>query len=146
MSTRTIIKQAEKFCADNGHRYTDPRRFVLKIISEAKKPIVAYDILAALGQDLDNPKPPTAYRAIDFWVEHGFVHRIESMNAFTLCREDHHHNGSQFLICDDCGDVMETHLCHVPDSLQSKASEKNFTVQNWTVELHGRCGGCTKTA
>lgn len=145
-AVKTTIKDAEKFCAENGHRLTDPRRHVLTIIAAAKKPIVAYDILARLATYLDNPKPPTAYRAIEFWVEQGFVHRIESLNAYTLCREDHHHHGSQFLICDMCGDVTETHLCHLPDSLQGKASENGFTVTDWNLELHGQCAACTTPA
>lgn len=140
-----VIKKAEKHCLDKGIRLTDPRRYVLEIMASATKPMVAYDVLDRLGKYLDNPKPPTAYRAIDFWVENGFIHRIESLNAYTLCREDHHHKGSQFLVCDDCGDVTETHLCHLPDALKSKAENNDFIVKGWNLELHGRCGDCTKT-
>lgn len=137
-----IPEQAEAFCTQNGHRLTDPRRYVLGIIAAAAKPIGAYDILARLGEYLDKPKPPTAYRAIEFWQEHGFIHRIESLNAYTVCSENHHHDGSQFLICDDCGNVTETHLCHLPGALQTKAGEKGFNVRNWSVELHGTCHEC----
>lgn len=144
MSKQSIIIEAEKFCVEGGHRLTDPRRHVLEIIAKAKKPIGAYDVLSALGKFLDNPKPPTAYRAIDFWHEHGFIHKIESLNAYVMCHAGHHHEGSQFLICDDCGDVTETHLCHLPDRLQAKAVDEKFTVQRWNVELHGRCGDCSQ--
>ena len=142
----TIIKQAEDFCESHGHRLTDPRRYVLQILAENEKPLTAYEILNALGQYLDKPKPPTAYRAIEFWETQGFIHRIESLNAYILCAAGHSHNGSQFMICDDCGNVEEAHICSLPDSLQTKASNKGFNVSFWSVEIHGRCGDCRQSA
>lgn len=137
-----LTKHVEAFCAERGIRFTEPRRYVLEIVAAAKKPIGAYDILAALGKKLDNPKPPTAYRAIEFLEENGFVHKIESLNAFVLCHTDHRHNGSQFLICDSCGDVTEAHLCHVPDDLSRKTVEAGFRLNSWNAELHGTCKNC----
>lgn len=144
MSTiTTTIKKAEIYCERNGARMTDPRRYVLDIVSKTKRAMTAYEILELLGEYLDKPKPPTAYRAIDFWIEAGFLHRIESLNAYILCTAGHTHDGSQFMICDDCGDVTEAHLCHLPDALDSKAQKDNFNVKRWSVELHGQCGRCT---
>lgn len=144
--TTTIIKQAEKYCEDHGARLTDPRRFVLEILSKSKQALTAYDILDAMGKYLDKPKPPTAYRAIEFWQETGFVHRIESMNAYVLCKAGHSHDGSQFMICDDCGTVTEAHICHLPQGLADKAKSSDFTVKNWSVELHGQCAKCSAHA
>lgn len=138
----TIIKQGKDFCDTNGHRFTDPRSFVLDILSKSKKAMTAYDILDALGKYLNKPNAPTAYRAIEFWEDHGFIHRIESLNAYIICKAGHMHEGSQFMICDDCGDVEEAHLCHLPDSLKTKADAKKFKVRQWSVELHGQCAQC----
>lgn len=138
-----IIKNAENFCIQHGHRFTDPRRFVLEVMAKTKRAMTAYEILEKLGKYLDKPKPPTAYRAIEFWQDHGFIHRIESLNAYILCDAGHSHDGSQFMICDDCGDVTEAHLCHLPDTLKSKASTENFNVKAWSVELHGQCATCS---
>lgn len=141
-TTITIIKKAEDYCERENARMTDPRRYVLDIVSKTKRAMTAYDILESLGQYLDKPKPPTAYRAIDFWVDAGFLHRIESLNAYILCSAGHTHDGSQFMICDDCGDVTEAHLCHLPDGLKNRASKENFQVKRWSVELHGQCAHC----
>lgn len=138
----TTIKDLEKFSEENGHRLTDPRRYVFEIIACARKPIGAYDILAELAKKIDNPKPPTAYRAIDFLVEHGFVHKIESMNAFMLCHSDHSHEGSQFMICDDCGTVIETHMCHLPGPFQDRTDQESFHPKSWNLEIHGLCAAC----
>ncbi len=143
---KALVKQVADYCVKNGIRFTEPRQFVLEIIADAKKPIGAYDVLAELGKHIENPKPPTAYRAIEFLSEHGFIHRIESLNAYVLCHSDHLHQGSQFMICDDCGTVVETHLCHLPEPLMGRTIEAGFHLARWNVELHGQCDACYKPA
>lgn len=137
-----FLKEAEQFCIKNKHRLTEPRLEVLNIIASSAKPIGAYEILKRLSEKIENPKPPTAYRAIDFWKMHGFVHRIESLNAYVFCEASHKHKGSQFMICDDCGNVIEVHLCTLPKPLQKKADENIFKPQNWSLEIHGFCEDC----
>lgn len=126
----------------HGERVTEPRRHVLEILAKSKKPLSAYDVLAQLAKKIDNPKPPTAYRALDFLVAHGFAHRIESLNAYICCSENHRHNGAQYLICDSCGNVEEIHLCHIPEPLVNQAKDKKFSTELWNVELHGKCQKC----
>lgn len=138
-----IIKQVKEYCENQGLRFTDPRRMVLEIIASSEVPIGAYDILSKLGKQLKDPKPPTAYRAIEFLTEHGFIHKIESLNAFVLCCADHKHQGSQFMICSECRKVSETHLCKLPQALAEKAQAQGFEVQRWNVELHGLCKKCS---
>lgn len=122
---------------------TDLRLSVLEIIASSDKPLGAYDILDAMRAIIDNPKPPTAYRAIEFLKEHGFVHRIESLNAYVACHAGHRHEGSQYMICDSCGDVTEIHLCSMPAPLENKTSD--FKVAYWNAEIHGMCGLCAKS-
>jgi Fur family zinc uptake transcriptional regulator len=138
-----ILKAAVDYCAQQGIRLTDARRFVLEIIGDAHKPIVAYDILAQLYKKMPNPKPPTAYRAIEFLREHHFIHRIESLNAYVACTAGHRHAGSQFMICDDCGNVTEAHLCDMPTPLTDKATLNGFHMNSWSMEIHGVCKSCT---
>jgi Fur family zinc uptake transcriptional regulator len=137
-----MVKDVAGFCATQGLRFTEPRQYVLEIIAGASKPLGAYDILAAMGKKIDNPKPPTAYRAIEFLEEHGFIHRIESLNAYVLCGTDHRHDGSQFMICDSCGNVTEAHMCHIPSDLAEKTQEAGFRLTRWNAELHGICKKC----
>lgn len=139
-----LIKSVEDFCNERAIRFTESRRHVLEIIADAKKPMGAYDVLSALGKYIDNPKPPTAYRAIEFLMEHGFVHRIESLNAYVVCATDHRHMGSQFLVCDGCGVVIEAHLCHLPEDLQKQVGAQGFQLTRWNAEIHGNCRDCVK--
>lgn len=137
-----LVKEVEAYCAKEGIRFTEPRRHVLDIIARAGGPLGAYEILNQLSAYLDNPKPPTAYRAIEFLCEHGFIHRIESLNAYVACGTDHRHLGSQFLICDSCGKVVEAHICDMPSALESHARKEGFSIRRWNAELHGLCPSC----
>lgn len=140
--SKSLLKAYDTYCAENALRASEPRRFVLEIIAAAKKPITAYEILDALAAKIKSPKPPTVYRALEALSEHGFVHRIESLNAYLACHENHRHQGSQYMICDNCGSVSEIHLCSIPEALLKQAAEKSFKTAYWNVELHGLCSAC----
>ena len=137
-----IEKRALDFCIKNKHRYTKPREKVLKIIASSKKPLKAYDVLKQLALVLKDPKPPTAYRAIEFWEKYNFIHRIESLNAYSLCEADHLHQGSQFLICNQCGDVIESHICEIPRIIKKKIEKNIFSPKSWNLEVKGVCSKC----
>ena len=138
-----IKKKAIDFCNVNNHRLTQPRLKVLEIMISSKKPLKAYEILEKLGKTFSNPKPPTVYRAIEFWKKHNFIHRIESINAYSICDADHlHDNGTQFLICSSCGDVTESHICDLPKAIQNAINEKLFELKSWNLEMNGVCKKC----
>ena len=137
-----LEKKAIKFCETNKYRLSLPRLEVLKIISASQKPIKAYEILEKLGEKIPNPKPPTAYRAIDFWLKHNFIHRIESLNSYAACSAEHSHNGSHFMICDDCGDVIEANSLKVPELLRQNTEEASFVPKKWNLEITGTCKKC----
>ncbi|MAZ07065.1 MAG: transcriptional repressor [Rickettsiales bacterium] len=139
----SLEKKAIDFCIKNNHRLTTPRLNVLKILSSSSKPMTAYEILEKLSKLMQNPKPPTAYRAIEFWKKFNFIHRIESLNAYASCSSDHLHTGGQFIICNDCGKVIEAHLCKLPNSFKRIIKEKMFTLSNWNLEISGVCKKCS---
>ena len=133
-----------EICKKNKWRLTEPRLEVLRIISLSKKPIKVYDILKQLASKIKNPKPPTAYRAIEFWQKHNFIHRIESLNAYATCNQGHAHSGTQFLICDDCGKVIESNfITNLPQILQKTTPKSTFKPLRWNVEVNGICNQCS---
>ena len=140
---KKIIKNALKFCSKSNVRLTEPRLEVLKIISNSEKPIKAYEVLDKLASKMKNPKPPTAYRAIEFWMKHNFIHRIESLNAYLACEENHLHKGSQFLICESCGKVIESHICELPEAFKKSTRKNTFIPSTWNLEINGICNLCT---
>ena len=142
MKQQKTISQIEKLLSSRGAKMTDQRKLVYGIISKSKKPLTAYEILSKMEKSIENVKPPQAYRAIDFLVEQELVHKIESLNVFVSCHAEHNHQGSQFMICDDCGDVQEVHLCSLPQPLQNKLDQTSFRLSRWNAEIHGVCHEC----
>ena len=140
------LATAERICGQRGVRLTPNRRRVLELVWQSHDVVGAYDLLAELQKTDPSAKPPTVYRALDFLLEHGLVHRIESVNGFTRCEEPLEHGSCQFLICDDCGLVQEMHSRPLSEDLAAAAAEQQFDAHFQTVEVHGRCANCRESA
>ncbi|MGB8525308.1 MAG: transcriptional repressor, partial [Rhodoplanes sp.] len=102
------LSHAETLCRQRKQRLTPMRRQVLNALAASHRPIGAYEIMELVAADGTRPAPITVYRALDFLIEQGLVHRIESRNAFLACAH-RHDNGAvvAFLICEKCGAVGE---------------------------------------
>ncbi|MFC4701416.1 transcriptional repressor [Glaciecola siphonariae] len=137
-----IFNKAKDYCEEQGVRFTPLRARVYEILLHEDSSIGAYDLLDKLKTVEDNAKPPTVYRALDFFLELGLVHKVESNNTFKAC----HHFGCshpvQFLICDTCGDVQEIQSQGVKDTLEAQAKENAFKIHTQTIEAHGICKNC----
>jgi Fur family zinc uptake transcriptional regulator len=137
-----LIEKANQHCKKYGLRYTEPRQKVLEILVKTGRPLGAYEILQALGEIIDNPKPPTVYRAIQFWQKEGFIHCIDSLKAYVACLHGHHIGQAQFLICDTCDYAQELE-CKVDfGPISTAAKSLNFSISNYTLEIKGRCVNC----
>jgi Fur family zinc uptake transcriptional regulator len=80
--TQSALTTVERACAERGLRLTPIRKRTLEILLEGHHALGAYDVLQKLSDDGLADKPPMAYRALNFLVEHGFVHRVERLNAY----------------------------------------------------------------
>ena len=136
------LAAAESLCADRGLRLTALRRRVLELIWHRHQPARAYDLLDQLRGERRRAAPPTVYRALEFLLQHGFVHRIESLNAYVGCGEPGSAHAGQFLICQDCSAVAELDDPEIADIVADKARGLGFRVQRQTVEVMGVCPDC----
>lgn len=146
----SFVDAVERACRERGLRLTPIRARVLALIAEQGKPIKAYDLLDQIRADkaLDEDSagaaaPPTVYRALDFLLANGFIHKLESVNAFVAC---HHPNTAQhsvpFLICNRCHSAVELEDERVVAQLDEKARALGFVPQAQTLEVHGICARC----
>ncbi|WP_428605114.1 transcriptional repressor [Sedimenticola sp.] len=143
-SCQQVLHKAERLCEGRGVRLTSQRRQVLEILCASHKPMGAYDILDLLKRDVPAAKPPTVYRALEFLLQQGLVHRIESLNAYVGCIHPDHPHASQFLICRDCGEVRELESQTVDRTLGSAIRECGFKADSRVIEVTGRCLRCSK--
>ncbi len=137
------LTRAEAACARRGARLTDVRRTVLELILEAREPIGAYALLDQLKTRSGQGKPPTIYRALDFLLAQGLIHRVERLNAFIGCHEEADHpHPVQFLICGTCGAVTEFEDEAISRAVESVAAKNGFAVKRSIVEVEGACSAC----
>ena len=143
---RQLLSAASQLCATRKLRLTARRRQVFEIMLASHQPMGAYDILAELNRagKADRIAPPIVYRALEFLIAEGLIHRIESRNAFITCVHPGHESTAQFLICRDCDQVAEVETSE--QSLLAEADSLGFTVDHSVVEITGICAQCRKHA
>ena len=142
-------------CHKSGLQITPLREQVLDIVLELDGVIKAYTVLAQMQRSSASVvAPPTAYRALDFWAEHGVLHKIPAVNGYVLCthaRHDcdshchagaHEHNSSFILVCTECGAVDEQSLTAEWAALRSAVAAGGFNLNEEHVVLTGICAKC----
>lgn len=137
-----LLDRAEALCRERGVRLTPQRRKVLELLCASEQPLSAYEILDQMRSGHKNPAPPTVYRALDFLLQQGLAHKLESLHAFIGCAHPEHPHASQFLICSDCGSVDEMHSEEIARSLRSSGQARGFNTRHPVVELLGTCAQC----
>ena len=139
-----MLGRLEFACAERGLRLTEMRRRVFELIADSTRPVKAYDLLEKVGKQGSGPAaPPTVYRALDFLMANGFVHRLETLNAYVPCpHPEAEAHGSQFLICEECQETVELDADDVADRLRSHARDRGFEPRRHVIEIYGLCAQC----
>jgi Fur family zinc uptake transcriptional regulator len=145
--TEGLLHRAGQICEARGARLTDLRRQVLGLILDADGATGAYDLLDRLRATRTRAAPPTVYRALDFLLEQGLIHRLERLSAFIGCvAHEHGGHAAQFLICRDCHRVIELEDHATTDALAGAAARAGFSLSGATIEAEGRCAACAAGA
>jgi Fur family zinc uptake transcriptional regulator len=137
------LEQAAHLCQQRGVRLTPLRRQVLELVWQTHKPIGAYTILELMSKQQEkHAAPPTVYRALDFLLEQGLIHRISSLNAFIGCWHPQTAHVAQFLICENCGNATEFEAHQINTDIAQTAEQFGFKIKKQTIELTGLCYYC----
>src|ERR1700677_4755418 len=83
--TETLLNHAGQICDAKGARLTDLRREVLGLILDSDAATGAYDLLDRLRAIRQGAAPPTVYRALEFLLEQGLIHKLESLSSYVGC-------------------------------------------------------------
>ena len=138
-----FVAAVEAACHERGLRLTAIRARVLGLVADAGQPVKAYDLLEQLHDDRGAAAPPTVYRALDFLLANGFIHKLESVNAFVACHHPNaRHHSVPFLICDRCHSATELEDASIVAKLEAAARRLGFAPQAQTLEVHGLCARC----
>ena len=135
------MTNAEQVCQQRGQRFTALRRRVFELVWQQHKPIGAYEVLEKL-QEAGRAAPPTVYRALDFLLDLGLIHRINSLNAYVGCIQPEYPHDGQFLICTSCKAFAELDSPLITRTIEQSAADVDFEVHRHTVEIMGLCPRC----
>jgi Fur family zinc uptake transcriptional regulator len=138
------LAAAERLCGEHGLRLTPQRRRVLEAVAASPAAMGAYEIIDALAADGRRLAPISVYRALDFLVGHGLIHRIDSLSAFVLCASPGASHRAQFLICRRCREIAELPSDAVDAAIGEGAAVLGFTVSSAVVEVSGLCRACSR--
>jgi Fur family transcriptional regulator, zinc uptake regulator len=140
---KEALHKAEAICTARKTRLTDIRRRVLEAVWKSHVPVGAYDILARFNVGGGRVAPMAVYRALEFLMENGLVHRIASLNAYIGCAHmGSEHHAAQFLICRSCGTTAELESASLEKALTQAVAARGFTIDSQIVEISGVCPHC----
>lgn len=154
------IDDAKRHCQKQGGRFTPLRERVYRLILTARKPLGAYDLISALQQlcatdtrtsnKTTNKKtdanrtiaPPTVYRSLDFLLQHGLIHQLNSISSYVPCCHPRQSHTAAFLICTHCKRVQELSDPPVNELIRHSQAKFHFLIQKSMLELSGVCNDC----
>jgi Fur family zinc uptake transcriptional regulator len=139
---RDALESAELHCRQSGARLTDIRRRTLELVWASHAPIGAYALLEKLREEGRIAQPPTIYRALDFLLEQGLIHRVERLNAFIGCPRPDRPHAVLLLLCKVCNRAAELDDLPVGRAIHKAADARGFTVSRQTLEIEGICEDC----
>jgi Fur family zinc uptake transcriptional regulator len=141
------VAEVQGACASRGLQVTPLRLSILSILGESAAPLGAYAIIEALSKrEGKSIAPPTVYRTLEFFLEHGFLHKVESRNAYAPCEHLGHAHQGVLLLCEKCGRSDEVEDVALAGALQRTAERAGFLARRRMIELVGLCRDCSKAA
>ena len=144
LSKADVDEQVASLLREKGHRYSNTRRMLVRVLLTAGKPLTNNQIVES-----DNSLAQSSvYRNLNVLEEVGAVTRIVTNNEFSryeLADEitEHHHH----IICTSCGDITDFSLPltlekSLNQSLRSAASKVRFTIDQHRFDGLGTCVAC----
>lgn len=139
-----LLAIAVQICRDHGERLTNQRRKILKLAMEQTSPLIkAYTLLGKMQEHDKTVAPPTVYRALNFFVSVGLMHKIEALNAYLICTHLHCQHQSLILVCEKCEFVKEISAEDSVSNIDKSCSKHGFSASRQDFLIIGTCKKCT---
>ncbi|MFC5431604.1 Fur family transcriptional regulator [Paraburkholderia denitrificans] len=141
-SLDAALAMAEAYCRERGEKLTPLRRKVLELLLTSGRATKAYSLLDEMRQIHPGSAPPTVYRALDFLLAAGLIHRIESINAFAVCHDLTQCQHGILVVCQQCGNITELHEPKLRQALVAQIEAAGYRLAGDGIELKGVCAQC----
>lgn len=139
----TALTDAEAACKKSGQRLTPLRKQVLELVWQSHQPLGAYELIDMLSAASQRRiAPPTIYRALEFLIEAGLIHRINALNAYIGCTSPSEKHPSYFFICTECNMASEVNNKEIEQQITQAGAQEGFRIQQQWLEVLGICQNC----
>lgn len=145
LSERTVKAQltlAEMCCVRRHTRLTPIRKEVLRLLLTRNRCAKAYELLEHLRKTHANATPPTIYRALEFLINEGLAHRVDSLNAYIACGDPISGTHNLIAICPDCHVVAEINDIKITHTLVNCLRKIKFEPTGSAIEIQALCEIC----
>lgn len=142
------IKQATEICNLRGQRLTPIRTQVLILLLQAGRSLKAYELLDMMKAHHKSSQPATVYRALEFLVQEGFVHRVDTVNGWVVCNsfnnedEESSDDVSVIAVCSRCSKVQELDHTDISPYISKLLEEAGFEHRAPKTEIRSICREC----
>lgn len=137
------LTKALHICQAQGAKLTPLRQQVFELVWQSHISLGAYELLDQLAQVTGKRvAPPTVYRTLDFLLELGLIHKINSLNTYIGCISPSSQHQAYLMICKHCKIVLELDSKSVQNELERSVADSGFLLESSTVELVGSCPNC----
>ena len=135
---------AESLCEQRGRRLTPIRRKVLELLLRHGRSLKAYELLDAMRTIHPGAAPPTVYRALDFLLAEGLIHRLDAVNAWSACCDVEGGGHDLLVVCTCCGGVSEVSDPELSRQLAARVSKMGYVPATHEIEIRALCPNCQK--
>lgn len=136
------LKDLESICKQKSLKLTNLRKKIFAIIYENHSAVKAYDVLKKLQESKISDKPPTIYRALDFFIKNNIVHKIHSLNSYIVCSHLNKHYECQLFICEKCKNIQEFCNPELTNFIKKIGKNNRFEILPQILEIKGFCKEC----
>ncbi|MGO3741615.1 Fur family transcriptional regulator [Kerstersia sp.] len=133
---------AESLCLSRGRRLTPIRRKVLELLLRHDRSLKAYELLDAMRASHPGAAPPTVYRALDFLMEEGLIHRLDAVNAWAACQDAGGTPHDILVVCTACGNVAELSDPDMTRALAQRVAHTGYALSAHEIEIRALCPAC----
>ena len=126
---------------ENGHRYTDQRAAVFRLVSHSRVHPTAEDVFLGVRTELPGISLATVYKSLETLVSCGLAKKLNPADGsarFCGRTEPHHH--ARCLACGSVSDVAGE--LGGLEIITLRAQAKGFHLVGYELELTGFCSDC----
>jgi Fur family ferric uptake transcriptional regulator len=135
------VETLERALAAKGHKLTQPRRAVIKVMAAAKAALTPAEIHGLAQATYKHTGLVTVYRTLSLLAECGLVQRVhgaDDCHAYAPVADGHAHH----LVCNNCRSTIEFENCDLDKLVSALQHRTGFTISGHWLELFGYCPKC----